>query len=181
MAVIGLYNCSALGTHDFIDCQAFPKGGILSFGVLDPDHQITDFTDQADNNQAIADGELVVVQNVKGVFEPATPIEGENPVACGNETILDGLDNVLTIKDFNVRESNNTFYEGLNGRQTYLTWFECENDIVVVVERLVTWIVIPAQVPESNKEKQFYQVQAKWSTPPEVFPTRFTAPADIYT
>lgn len=174
------YNCVDLPDHELIDCGAYPKGGILTIGVLECDHNITDFTSAADTNQAITDGELVLIKNIKGTFNEPSEVTGENPIACGSETILDGFDFVLAAKDFNVRSENDTFYAALNQRSTYLIWYECETGMIRVVERAVTWMAKPALVPESNKEKQNYILQAMWSGNVDDFPVLYTAPSGVY-
>ncbi len=174
------YNCVDLPDHEQIDCGQYPKGGMLSLGVLECDHNITDFTDPAETNQAIADGELTLIKNIKGTFPEASEVDGENPLACGSETILDGFDFVVTFKDFNVRSENDTFYAALNQRTTFLIWFECETGKLRVVQLTVNWKAKPALVPESNKEKQHYLVTAMWSGNVDDFPVLHNAPADIY-
>lgn len=167
------YNCVDLPDHELIDCGQYLKGGIETFGVLECDHSIADFTSASEINSAIASGELTLVKGIKGVFPDPSPVEGENPLACGATNILDGFDLELQIKDFNVRAENDTFYEKLNQRSSFLLWYECESEKLKVVERIVTWAMRPANVPESNKEKQLYLGTVKWSANVDEFPTMF--------
>lgn len=174
------YNCVALPDHEQVDCGQFPKGGIFTVGVLECDHEISDFTSITETNNAIADGKLTLIKSVKASYPEATPVEGENPTACGAETILDGFDHILDLRDFNVRGENDTFYEALNQRSTFLIWYNCQEQRLRVVEQQVVWAVKPATVPESNKEKQLYVGQIKWSSGVDEFPVLSNAPTGIY-
>lgn len=176
------YNCTDLPDHEQVICQEYPKGGIYTIGILECDQTtITDFTSVAEANAAIAAGDLHLMVRVKAMFPDASPVEGENVIGCGADTILDALDNVLEIKDFNVTDGNDAFYEALNGRQTHLIWFECANLKLRVVEFApVTWVNRPAEVPESDSEKQKYNLTAKWRSAPSEFPVLYDAPAGVY-
>jgi hypothetical protein len=174
------YNCVELPEHELINCNEWLKGGIPTIGVLECDHNIAAFTSAADTNQAITDEELTLITNIKATYNEPAEITGENPIACGSENILDGFDHILSWKDFNVRSENNTHYAALNQRRTYLLWYECETGLLKVVEREVTWMVKPALVPESNKEKQHYIGQAMWSGNVDDFYVIYTAPAGVY-
>ena len=173
------YNCADLPTHEKISCGAFRKGGISSIGILDCDHGITDFTDAAQYTAAIAAGNLKLVEPVKANLPEASEISGPNPVACGSADILDGFDWTLPWTDYNVSANNDAFYEALNLRQAYLVWYYCQDEEVRVVQIPVTFVAKLTE-PESNKEKRFYSVVAKWSSAPDDFPVLYTAPAGIF-
>ncbi len=179
------YNCTELPDHQRIECNEYFKGGILAIGVLDCDHEITDFTDQAELQNEIDLGRLKIIKGVKGIFPPTEPQEGESPTACGAQTILDGFNNTLTFKDFNVSAANNDFYEKLNARQTEVIWFECQEvDGVNYLKHVVqtaTWTALAPQVDELNTVKQFFDVKAVWSSNTDEFPALFQAPPGIFT
>jgi hypothetical protein len=174
------YNCTELPEHEKIQCGAYRKGGISAIGVLECDHSITDFTNATQTNQAINNGKLTIIKGIKAEFPNPTPIEGENPVACGATTIFDGLEYVVNIKDFNVTGSNDSFYESLNKRTSYLVLYYCQEEEIRVVEKQVSWTALPAMSPESNREKQMYTVTAKWTSNVDEFPTLYNAPANMY-
>jgi hypothetical protein len=174
------YNCTELPEHEKVQCGAYRKGGIVTVGVLECDHSITNFSNATQANQAINDGKLTLITGVKAEYPDATPIEGENPLGCGSATILDGFDHVLNIQDYNVTSANDSFFEALNKRTTYLVWYYCQEEEIRVVEKKVTWVCLPAASPMSNKEKQKYTVTAKWSSGVDEFPTLYTAPSNIY-
>jgi len=53
------------------------------------------------------------------------------------------------------------------------------NEKLNVVELAVSFVA-KLNSPESNKEKQFYSITAKWSSAPDVFPVLYTAPAGVF-
>ncbi len=170
-----------LDPHEKILC-GYKKGGISGYGVLKQDHGITDFSDETQVQAAIDAGTLVIISGVKGMVPDATPIEGENVVACGAETILDGFDLTTTWKDFNISNSNNEFYRQLNSSAfSGLILYYCQQEEVEVIEHSVTFVALPAGSPESNKEKRFYNVTAKWSqSVNDSFATIYDAPEGIF-
>ncbi len=170
-----------LDDHELINC-GFRKGGILAVGVLKANHGITDWESATQAQDAIDAGTLKVIKGIKGIYPPASPIEGDNPRACGADTILDGFDNTFTWKDYNVSGLNDLFYAQLNRSAfTALALFYCQEQEIRVVEKSVTFVALPAESPESNKEKQLYNITAKWSTSVnDEFPTLYDAPVGIY-
>lgn len=174
------YNCGDLPTHQKIQCDAWKKGGISAIGVLECDHSITDFSDLGQLQAAVAADKLHWIEAIKAIYPDAAPVEGENPLACGSETTLDGFNNTITFKDFNVLDENDTFFENLNGRSTMLIWFECKNDIIRVVSEAVSWNVKPAEVPEAHTEKQKYNGTVTWFAEKNSFPVAWAAPAGLF-
>lgn len=171
------YNCTELPDYVRVQCGAYKRGGISAIGVLNCDNGITDFTSFNDVQQAIADGELKIISGIKGEFPAGSPVEGDNPVACGNDTILDGFDYVLNFTDGNVSSSNDDFYAALNKRSTYLIIYLCQEQEILVIESGTNWIIPPAVIPLTKKEKQLYNATAKWTGDPDDFPTRYDASA----
>lgn len=174
------YNCTELPEHEKVVCGAYKKGGISAIGVLECDHTITDFTSASQAHANILAGKLTVIKGIKAEFPPASPIEGENPNACGASVIFDGIDYVLNFKDFNISTSNDSFYEALNKRSSYLVLYYCQEEEIRVVEKKVTWTVLPPTSPESNKEKQLYTGKVMWSSNVDEFPVLYSAPDAIY-
>lgn len=170
-----------LDDHELISC-GFRKGGLGAVGVLKADHGITDFESAVQAQAAIDAGTLKIIKGIKGIFPAPTPIEGENPRACGAETILDGFDNTFTWKDFNVSALNDILYAQLNRSAFtgFIFWY-CQENEIRVVEKAVNFVALTPESPESNKEKQLYNVTAKWSTSVnDEFPALYNAPAGIY-
>lgn len=173
------YNCSELEDHELVLCGAYPKGGIDVVGYLECDHEITDFSDETSISNAIADGKLKLIKGVKATYNPAEPIQGEGALGCGPEQQLDGFNHTLTIKDFNVKAENDTFYQSLNKRTSFVLWRECQNGKIRVVQKKVYWTAIPANSPESNKEKQMYTITAAWSSGVDEFPVLYDDPGNL--
>jgi hypothetical protein len=169
-----------LDDHEKNDCY-YPKGGIGGAGVLKSDHGILDFANATQSQAAIDDGNLKVIKNIKAELPEPSPVEGENPLACGAETIVDGFDYTVEATDFNVNNVNDEFYRKLNLSQfAGLILYLCEEEQLRVVETGVNFnsrLVIP----RSNKEKQNYLVTAKWSqSVADEFPVLHEAPEGIF-
>ena len=174
------YNCVELPDHERISCNQYPKGGILAVGILQCGHEVVDPT-ETELQQAIDDGFLKIIKNVKAILPDAEAVEGENPLACGADTIVDGQNRTITFKDFNVNDANDIFYSKLNGSTTEAFVFECENDKIRWIRNAVSWVSPPVMSPESNKEKQMYNISGKWSEAVDEYPVRYDAPANIFT
>ncbi len=169
-----------LDDHEKNDCY-YPKGGIGALGILKTGHEITDFSSQAQLQAAIDAGTLKIIKNIKAELPEPSPVEGENPLACGAETIVDGFDYTVEVTDFNVNNVNDEFYRKLNLSQfAGLILYLCEEVQLRVVETGVNFnsrLVIP----RSNKEKQNYLVTAKWSqSVADEFPVLHEAPEGIF-
>jgi hypothetical protein len=170
-----------LDDHEKNDCY-YPKGGIGALGILKSTHEIIDFANTSQNEAAVADGSLKVIKNIKADLPEPTPVEGENPLACGSETIVDGYDYTVEITDFNVNPINDEFYRKANLSQfAGLVLYMCEEEQIRVIESGVTFNA-RLIIPRSNKEKQHYLITAKWSqSVQEPFPVLNEAPDGIYT
>lgn len=169
-----------LPDHQYNECN-YPKGGISGIGVLLSGHGITDFSSAAEWQTAINNGLAKIIKKIKAELPEPSPVEGENVVACGSETILDGFDYEFTIQDYNVNSTNDLFYSALNKvKSGGITFYMCEEDMVRTVERQVTF-VSRLFIPRSNKEKQHYLITAKWSQPVDTdFPALSLAPDGIF-
>lgn len=169
-----------LTDHEKNDCY-YPKGGISAFGILRTGHGITDFSNPTQVQAAVTAGTLKIVKAIKGELPEPSPIEGENPIACGSETIVDGYDYTFEVSDFNVNKANDEFYRLANLSQFKgIIFFMCEEENIRVVENGVTF-VSRLVIPRSNKEKQNYLITAKWSqSVQEPFPVLYDAPDGIF-
>lgn len=156
-----------LTSHESLNCQ-YPKGGISAIAVMKAAAIGIDWTDTVALDAAIAAGDIQIVKPIKGELPEPSRVEGENVTACGAETILDGFDYEFSYKDFNVDTAaagttNDTFYQKLNNSGfSGLAFYMCDTEELRVVNHIVNFgasLVIPV----SNKEKQYYQVTAKWS------------------
>lgn len=180
MSGINNYCFTDLPPHEQVLCNAYMKGGIDSIGLFETDATIASFSSEANWNTAIAAGNARIIKGIKAEYPDATPVEGENPIACGNETVIDLLEHVMNVMDFNVGENNDDFWSAANGRTFYLAIHECMHDEIIVWEVPVTVFARPANIPMSNKEKQRYNVELKWTSDIDNFGTRYTAPNNIF-
>jgi hypothetical protein len=169
-----------LSDHEKNECL-YPKGGISAAAILLNGHGITDFSNATQTQDAIAAGKYKIITPIKAELPEPSPVEGENPSACGSETIVDGFDFTIEITDFNVNKTNDEFYRQLNlAKVGGLVVYMCEEDQIRVVERAVTFVARPV-IPRSNKEKQSYLITAKWSQAVEdAFPELFEAPVGVF-
>lgn len=181
MSGINNYCFVDLPPHEQVLCNAFMRGGISAIALIETDANIASYSSAQSWNTAIAAGNARVIKgNLKADFPDGTPVEIENPSACGNDTIIDAVDYVLTIMDANVSENNDDFWTSANGRTFYLAINQCMQDEIIVWEVPVTVVAKAAAIPMSNKEIQKYTVELKWNAKPDDFGTRYTAPAGIF-
>jgi hypothetical protein len=175
-------DCSVedLDDHEKNDCF-YPKGGIGAAGILKENHGITDFANGTQLQAAIDAGTLKIIKGIKADLPEPSPVEGENPLACGSETIVDGFDYTVEWTDFNVNPTNDEFYRKLNISQfSGLILWLCQEDQLRVIEKGVSFNA-RLVIPRSNKEKQSYLSTAKWSQAvADTFPVLYEAPAGIF-
>lgn len=172
------YNCADLPEHEQVDCGEYLKGGINAFAYLECDHTITDFSDASQWVTNIAAGKAKIFGTIRGSFPEPAPVEGENPNACGAQTIVDNFDRTFDFKDYNVSDGNNSLYNAVNRRNGYLVTYHCEDGIISVVEASTTWTVNGPIFPENNREKAMYHGIVKWTN--YDMPAIYTAPVGIF-
>ncbi len=175
-----LCNVEDLDDFEKNDCY-YPKGGIGAIGVLKTGHGITNFSNTTQMQAAVTAGKLVIIKGIKAELPPPSEVEGENPLACGSETIVDGYNYELTWTDFNVNAINDESYRKLNISQFpgLILWM-CQEDQIRVVEQTVSFGG-GINIPKSNKEKQNYPYKAKWSqSVQDSFPVLHEAPVGIF-
>lgn len=171
------YQCTDLPNHEQVICGEYLKGGISSIGILECDHSITDFTSAVQATTAINNNQLTIIEPVVGEVPAPSPVEGTNPSGCGSATILDSFDRTATWNDYNVSDSNVNFYNALNRRKAYLVLYHCNDDNITVVDQSVSFSAMRI-VPNNQREKQYFQVTAKWTSLDEA--AIYDAPAGIY-
>jgi hypothetical protein len=175
------YGCGTLSEHEQVACGAYPKGGISAIGILEADHTITDFTNASQYTTNIANGNLRIIDGIRGTVPDPSPVEVDNPVGCGPDTLLAGFNWTATWMDANANAENISFYSQLNNRVTYLILFLCGSDEVMVVEQATNYIANSIMVPASNKELQMFNVTARASIKQDELPMKYTAPSGIFT
>lgn len=176
------YGCSDIGDHELVPCGAWKKGGIPTIAFLELNHTITDFTNATQWQTNIGTGKAHIIggEGFKAEYPDASPVESENPSACGFANIVDALDHTFNFMDANVLSQNDTFYENVNRQLGYLVFFNCVNNTISVIEKECTWLVLPANSPYSNKERRRYSGRVQWTSEVNDFPVLSTAPAGIF-
>ena len=169
-----------LDPHELNNCFN-PKGGIPSIGVLKTGYNITDFSSAIETQAAIDAGKLVIFDKVKANLPEPAAVEGENITGCGAETIVDGFDYTLDVKDFHVNANNDTLIKQLNSSDFEgIVFYMCDQDSVRVVLQKITF-VSTLIIPETKREKQYYHIIAKWYQSVQTeLPTLYDAPEGIY-
>jgi hypothetical protein len=155
-------NYEELDNHEQNDCY-YPKGGISAIGILKSGHSIVNFSDATQMQTAIDDGFLIIQKKIKAEYPEPTAVEGENPLACGSETVTDAFEHVLEITDFNVNATNDARIPQLNSSQfAGLIIYMCEEEEIRVKETGINFVARGPIIPKSNKEKQHYLISANF-------------------
>lgn len=177
----GLNYCfTNLSDHERVQCGNYKNGGIDAVAIIDSDANISNYSSAAAWQAAINAENVKIVKGIKAELPEPSAVEGENPIGCGSETVLDGFDYSLTMRDYNVSAVNDEFWATANGQQYWIAFRLCNEDEIVVVELPVTVKATQAIVPTSNKEKQHYVVRLEWSADRNWYPSRHAEPAAIF-
>ncbi len=169
-----------LDPHELNDCF-FPKGGIPSMGVLKTGHGITDFSNATQVQAAIDAGKLIIFDRIKATLAEPAAVEGENVTGCSAETIVDGFNYELAIKDFNVNANNDLLIKQLNSSSFEgIILFLCDQNMIRVALKSTTFIG-SIFIPETKKDKQYYPIKAKWyQSVNDELPALYDAPEGIF-
>ena len=174
------YCFSNLLDHVREQCARSKKGGIDAIAIFDSDSGITSYSNATQWNAAIAAETAKIIKGIKAEWLQGSAVEGENTVGCGNDTIIDGYDHTVNVFDYNVSDDNDAFWASLNSQRYYIALRLCTEGEIVVIELPVNFFAPAANVPMSNKEKQRYAVEMKFSAPADWYPIRATEPVGIF-
>lgn len=180
------YGCSNLPDHELVVCGNYLRGGISAIGILEEDGMTTtgqfltpaDYSSSAAYTNAINAGNLKIIKNIRGTVPDASPVDVDNPVGCGPQSLLAGFDFTATWMDANTTDGAITFYNALNKRVTALILYLCGSGEVMVITQPVNYVCLPVNVPASNKELQMFNCTARASLGPDQLPMKYTAPAN---
>ena len=180
------YGCSALPNHELVLCGAYNRGGISAIGILEEDAFGTgatfataaDYSNGAKYATAIAANDLKIIKNIRGTVPDASPVDVDNPVGCGPQSLLAGFDFTATWMDANTTDGAIDFYNALNKRVTGLILYLCGSNEVMVITLPVNYVCLPVNVPASNKELQMFNCTARASLGPDQLPQKYPAPSN---
>ena len=180
------YGCSALPNHELVLCGAYNRGGISAIGILEEDAFGTgatfataaDWSNGAKYATAIAANDLKIIKNIRGTVPDASPVDVDNPVGCGPQSLLAGFDFTATWMDANTTDGAIDFYNALNKRVTGLILYLCGSNEVMVITLPVNYVCLPVNVPASNKELQMFNCTARASLGPDQLPQKYPAPSN---
>jgi hypothetical protein len=180
------YGCSALPNHELVLCGAYNRGGISAIGILEEDAFGTgatfataaDWSNGTKYATAIAANDLKIIKNIRGTVPDASPVDVDNPVGCGPQSLLAGFDFTATWMDANTTDGAIDFYNALNKRVTGLILYLCGSNEVMVITLPVNYVCLPVNVPASNKELQMFNCTARASLGPDQLPQKYPAPSN---
>jgi len=180
------YGCTVLPDHELVLCGSYNRGGISAIGILEEDAFGTgatfataaDWSNGAKYATAIAANDLKIIKNVRGTVPDASPVDVDNPVGCGPQSLLAGFDFTATWMDANTTDGAIDFYNALNKRVTGLVLYLCGSNEVMVILQPVNYVCLPVNVPASNKELQMFNCTARASLGPDQLPMKFPAPSN---
>lgn len=114
MANCASYNCQSLTTYEstLSNCATYRAGGSSSIILLACSHTITDPTDLAAIEAAIAAGEAWRMENVKVGITPGTPETVAPVTSCGTERVINNT-YTATIFASQISEANSVFINSL--------------------------------------------------------------------
>lgn len=175
------YGCATLPSHQQVECNDYSVGGGSAAAVLECDHTIIDFSNATQWQANINSGKAKLILGIKGEIPASSPVQIDNPVACGAQQILNGFNNTASWTDANVNVSNDDLYAKINRRKLILVIFMCEQDEIRVSSEPVDFVAVPVMVPNSNQEIQMYTVTANFFTKTGEIPfALYDAPSGIF-
>jgi len=168
MADCASYNCQSLTTFEstLSNCATYRAGGSSSIILLACGHTITDPTDLASIEAAIAGGTAWRMENIKVGITPGTPETVASPTSCGTERVIN---NTYTAAIFaaQVSEENSVFVNALTSGYVLggIIFGVCETDgltnLLLYVDAQVA-IQGGIVLPDTNSDLIRYELSATW-------------------
>ena len=190
-------DCSALPSHEIVDCGAYKLGGISAAAIVFCDAELpatpADWSTDDWYDATVAADQLFRIAGIKGTVASPAAVEVPNPIACGPENILVGFNWSCTWQDANATgyydppgaepatNGNTQFYCDLNTQTTYLILYLCGSDEVMVITNPTNYRAA-LMVPDNDRALQMFEVTAsayipvgdciqKYPAPPNFFAT----------
>jgi hypothetical protein len=167
------------GEWDIDLCGDDLEPGISAIALIGFDYTITDFETAGQWTTDITSGEVKIVRDGKGAYN-VTPAKVDNPRANGADQKLQKLQHVLTFEAPGVTANNDDFLAAVNGRNTYVAWYNTKTQQIMVVTDYTATIVATPAKDDMGANFQTYMIEISWQTPPSGFPSRLNAPAGIF-
>lgn len=175
MADCATYNCQELSVFEstLSNCATYRAGGSSSIIFLACGHDITDPTDLAAIEAAIAGGTAWRMENVKVGITPGTPETVAPVTSCGTERVINNT-YTATIFASQVSQENSEFINTLTSGYVLggVIFGVCETDgltnIMLYADAEVA-IQGGIVLPDTNADVIRYEITATWKGNVEVF------------
>lgn len=175
MADCAGYNCNILTTFEstLANCATYRAGGSSSIILLACGHSITDPTDLAAIEAAIAAEQAWRMENVKVGITPGTPETVAPVTSCGTERVINNT-YTATIFASQVSEDNSVFVNGLTAGYNLggIIFGVCETDgltnIMLYADAQVA-VQGGIVLPDTNADLIRYEMTATWKGNVEVY------------
>ena len=175
MANCASYNCQSLTTFEstLSNCATYRAGGSSSLIFLACGHSITDPTDLAAIEAAIAGGTAWRMENVKVGITPGTPETVAPVTSCGTERVINNT-YTATIFASQVSEENSTFVNALTSGYVLggIIFGVCETDgltNILLYSDAEVAIQGGIVLPDLSSDVIRYEMTATWKGNVEVF------------
>jgi len=193
-------DCSALPSHEIVDCGAYKLGGISAAAIVFCDAELPGPGDEAEWSldatytalaEAIPSPLLFRIAGIKGTVASPAAVEVPNPIACGPENILVGFNWSCTWQDANATgyydppgaepatNGNTQFYCELNTQTTYLILYLCGSDEVMVITNPTNYRAA-LMVPDNDRALQMFEVTASAYIPVGDCIQKYPAPPNFF-
>lgn len=186
-------DCSALPSHEIVDCGAYKLGGISAAAIVFCDAELpataADWStnDWYEDNATATPPLLFRIAGIKGTVASPAAVEVPNPIACGPENILVGFNWTCTWQDANATgysstgpsDGNTQFYCELNTQTTYLILYLCGSDEVMVITNPTNYRAA-LMVPDNDRALQMFEVTASAYIPVGDCIQKYPAPATFF-
>lgn len=176
------YVCAEdLPPYGINNCSDYKASGISAYAVVKRGQTtITDWSNPAEWETAIANGDAVIAKGVGIDLADGAPINVDNRAHCGPAQLQVKVDYTATVQDQNVSEENDTFYSTINGKIYDIVLYYCDQEEIRVMPNASVSARIPTSTGNGG-DLQFYNATFAWRYANDNFGTYATAPAGIFT
>ena len=170
MANCSIYACDDLGTYEssIANCGSkIRKSGAATMYLLECGYEPNDPGDEAELDQAVADGDAYKITNVKIGFSQPSEITEDAITSCGTTVTVD-YDRQVNIEDYKVTALNTAFWNSASNRPFGgMVLVECETEgldpLVSYIDKEIT-ISFYRDFPNVSSSPQKYIITAKYKS-----------------